>query len=76
MKKGQSPLTTGIILCLVIVYLIVFFSIKGMWNVGTIMALILLMGLAAFQFVLQFVFLKDSPQNTVKNAIKQKRKKR
>lgn len=75
MKKGQSPLATGIILCLVTVYLIVYFSIKSMWNAGTVMALILLIGLAAFQFVIHFVFLKDSPQNSIKKAIKQKRKK-
>ncbi len=74
MKKGQSPLATGIILCLVAVYLIIYFSIEGMWNVGTVMALVLLIGLTAFQFVIHFVFLKDSPQNSVKKAVKQKKK--
>lgn len=74
MRKGQSPLATGIILSLAAVYLIVFFSIENMWNVGTVMAVVLLIGLAAFQFIIHFVFLKDSPQNSVKKAIKQKKK--
>lgn len=74
MRRGQSPLATGIILSLAAVYLIVYFSIEKMWNVGTVMAVVLIIGLAAFQFVIHFVFLKDSPQNTVKKAIKQKKK--
>ncbi len=56
MKKGQTPFVTGIILCLVAVYLTVYFSINGMWNAGTIIALIMIAGLAGFQFLLHFKF--------------------
>ena len=38
------------------------------------MALVLLIGLGAFQFIIHFVFLKDSRQNIVKKTVKQKRK--
>ena len=58
MKKGQSPLITGIILCLAGVYLAVYFSLNGMWNAGTVIAMIMIAGLAAFQFVLHFKFFK------------------
>ncbi len=75
MRKGQSPLVTGVILSLVTLYLIVYFSLNNMWNVGTVMALVLLIGLSVFQFLIHFVFLKDSPQNSVKKAIKEKKKK-
>ena len=74
MRKGQSPLVTGIILSLVTLYLIVYFSIYSMWNAGTVMALVLLIGLSVFQFLIHFVFLKDAPQNSVKKAIKEKKK--
>lgn len=59
MKKGQSPFVTGVILCLVAVYLAVYFSIKSMWNVGTVFALILIAGVAGFQFLLYFKFFKQ-----------------
>ena len=75
MRKGQSPLVTGVILSLVTLYLIIYFSLNSMWNVGTVMALVLLIGLSAFQFLIHFVFLKDSLQNSVKKAIKEKKKK-
>lgn len=75
MKKGQSPFVTGIVLCLVTVYLIVYFSIKNMWNAGTVIVVIMLTGLAAFQFLLHFKFFKDDSKNAVKKAIKQRRKK-
>ena len=58
MRKGQSPLITGIILCLAGVYLAVYFSMKGMWNAGTVIAMVLIAGLAAFQFVIYFKFIK------------------
>ncbi len=74
MKKGQSPFTTGIILSLVAVYLIVYFSIKAMWNAGTVIAVVLIVGLAAFQFLLHFKFFKDDRKNAVKKAVKEKRK--
>lgn len=75
MKKGQSPLAAGVILSLVTIYLIIYFSINGLWNAGSVMAVILLLGLAAFQFVIHFVLLKDSRQNIVKKTVKQKQKK-
>ena len=59
MRKGQSPFVTGVILCLVAVYLIVYFSLNGMWNVGTVFAIILIAGLAGFQFLLHFKFFKQ-----------------
>ena len=58
MKQGQSPLVTGIILCLAGVYLAVYFSLNGMWNVGTVIAIVMIAGLAAFQFVIYFKFFK------------------
>ena len=64
MNKGQSPLVTGIILCLAGVYLGVYFSLNGMWNAGTVIAMVMIAGLAAFQFVIYFKFLKV---NTKKN---------
>lgn len=60
MKKGQSPFVTGIILCLVAVYLAVYFSLNGMWNVGTVFAMIMIAGLAGFQFFLYFKFFKQN----------------
>ena len=59
MRKGQSPFVTGVILCLVAVYLVVYFSLNGMWNAGTVFALILIAGLAGFQFLLYFKFFKQ-----------------
>lgn len=58
MKKGQSPLATGIVLCLAAVYLAVYFSVKGMWNAGTVIALVLIAAVAAFQFIIHFKFFK------------------
>ena len=64
MNKGQSPLVTGIILCLAGVYLAVYFSLNGMWNAGTVIAMIMIAGLAAFQFVIYFKFFKvDNKKN-------------
>lgn len=57
MRKGQSPLATGIVLCLVTVYLIVYFSLNGMWNAGTVIALVLIAVVAAFQFVIHLKFI-------------------
>lgn len=64
MRKGQSPLVTGIVLCLVIVYLIVYFSLNGMWNAGTVIALVLIAAVAAFQFVIQFKFIGKEDKKT------------
>lgn len=66
MKKGQSPLFTGIILCLAGVYLAVYFSLNGMWNAGTVIAMVLIAGLAAFQFVIYFKFFKVDMDNKKK----------
>ncbi|MCH5200378.1 MAG: hypothetical protein J1F60_05400 [Oscillospiraceae bacterium] len=66
MKKGQSPLFTGIILCLAGVYLAVYFSLNGMWNAGTVIAMFLIAGLAAFQFVIYFKFFKVDMDNKKK----------
>lgn len=64
MKKGQSPFFTGMALCLVIVYLIIYFSLNSMWNVGTVIVLVLISAVAAFQFVIHFKFFKNDKQNT------------
>lgn len=67
MKKGQSPLVTGIILCLAGVYLAVYFSLNEMWNAGTVIAMVMIAGLAAFQFVIYFKFFKvDTKKNNNK----------
>ena len=63
MRQGQSPLVTGIILCLAGVYLAVYFSLNGMWNAGTVIAMILIAGLAAFQFFIYFKFIKADRKN-------------
>lgn len=70
MKKGQSPLTTGIVLCLATVYLIVYFSVKSMWNAGTVIAAVMLAALAGFQFLLHFKFFRDDSRAAVKAAVK------
>lgn len=72
MKKGQSPFVTGIALCLAAVYLIIFFSIKGMWNAGTVIALALISAVAAFQFVIHFKFFRDD-RKSVQNAKKRRK---
>lgn len=59
MRKGQSPFVTGIVLCLVTVYLIVYFSMKGMWNAGTVIALVLIAVVAVFQFIIHFKFFRQ-----------------
>lgn len=59
MKKGQSPLAAGIVLCLAALYLTVYFSVKGMWNAGTVIALVLISAVAAFQFFIHFKFFKQ-----------------
>ena len=58
MRNGQSPLVTGIILCLAGVYLAVYFSLNGMWSAGTVIAMVMIAGLAAFQLVIYFKFFK------------------
>lgn len=58
MGRGQTPLVTGIILSLAGVYLAVYFSLNGMWNAGTVIAMVMIAGLAAFQFVIYFKFFK------------------
>ncbi len=74
MKKGQSPFVTGIILCLAAVYLAVYFSMKEMWNAGTVIAIVMMAGLAAFQFLLHFKFFKQDDKNikNMKNGIGKK----
>ncbi len=74
MRKGQSPFATGIVLSLVVIYLIVYFSLKAMWNAGTVIAVVMIVGLAAFQFLLHFKFFKDGRKNAVKKAVKEKKK--
>lgn len=64
MKKGQSPFVTGIVLCLVTVYLAVYFSIKGMWNAGTVIALVLIVTVAIFQFIIHFKFFKREQEKS------------
>ena len=64
MKKGQSPFFTGIVLCAAIVYLIIYFSLNSMWNAGTVIALVLISVVAAFQFVIHFKFFRNDKQNT------------
>lgn len=74
MRKGQSPFVTGVVLSLVTVYLIVYFSIKSMWNAGTIIALIMLLGISGFQFLLHFKFYRDERQEALKKTIKDRKK--
>ena len=74
MKKGQSPFVTGIVLSLATVYLIVYFSVKAMWNAGTVIVIVMLVGLSAFQFLLHFKFFKDDRKAALKTAIKDRKK--
>lgn len=72
MRKGQSPLVTGIVLCLVTVYLIIYFSLNGMWNAGTVIALVLIAVVAAFQFFIHFKIIGKEEKNT--SALRGRRK--
>ena len=57
--KGNKPFMNGVILAVVGAYLAVYFSLKGMWNVGSVFALILVAALAAFQFLIHVNFFKN-----------------
>ena len=73
MRQGQSPLVTGIILCLAGVYLAVYFSLNGMWNAGTVIAMVMIAGLAAFQFVIYFKFFKVDTKKKKNNKGRRRR---
>lgn len=60
MKKGQSPLSTGIILCAAGIYLAIYFSLKGMWGAGSIIAIFMIAAIAAFQFFIYFKLFKSA----------------
>lgn len=57
--RGNKPFMNGVILAVVGVYLAVFFSLKGMWNVGSALALVLVVLLAAFQFFIHAKFFNN-----------------
>ena len=59
MKKGNSPLINGIILSVVFLYLIWYFTSNGMWNPATVVVLILIGLLAAGQIIIWFMFFRD-----------------
>lgn len=59
-SKGNKPFINGVILAVVGVYLAVYFSLKGMWNVGSVFALVLVAALSAFQFVIHAKFFKNT----------------
>ena len=56
--KGNKPFMNGVILSVVGAYLAVYFSLNGMWNAGTVFALILVALLAAFQFFIHIKFFR------------------
>ncbi len=66
MRRGSSPLVSGIVLVLVGIYLAVYFSFKNMWNVGTVIAMLMIAVLAAFQFFIYFKFFRDDKRNLKK----------
>ena len=66
MRKGQSPLGVGIILCLAGIYLAVYFSLNDMWYAGTVIAIIFIAALAAFQFIIYFKFFRDDAKKRKK----------
>lgn len=60
--KGNKPFMNGVILSVVGAYLAVYFTLKGLWNVGSVFALVLVAALAAFQFVIHAKFFKNTPK--------------
>ncbi len=76
MRRGSSPLVSGIVLVLVGIYLAVYFSFKNMWNVGTVIAMLMIAVLAAFQFFIYFKFFRDDKRNLIdKSKTQQKSQK-
>jgi len=59
-KKGNSPLLNGIILAAVLIYLCVYFSLNGMWNIATIFVSILIAALSVGQILIYIFFFKES----------------
>ena len=68
MKKGNSPLVSGIILSAVLVYLTVYFSINGFWNAATIIVVILIALLAFGQYYLYFKFFRNEKKSLLKRT--------
>lgn len=58
MNRGNKPILNGIILTVLMIYLGVFFTLKDMWGVAQVIVLVLLAGLAAFQYILFFKFFR------------------
>ncbi len=63
MKKGNSPLINGIILGVVFLYLIWYFTTNNMWNPATVIVLILIGLLSAGQFIIWFMFFRNPKKN-------------
>lgn len=58
-NKGNSPLLNGVILAAVLVYLCVYFSMNGMWNIATIFVAILIAMLSVGQVLIYIFFFKE-----------------
>ncbi len=70
MKKGNSPLVSGIILSAVLVYLTVYFSLNGFWNPATVIVVILIVLLAFGQYYLYAKFFRREKPSLLKRAKK------
>ena len=58
-KKGNSPLINGIILGGILIYLCVYFTMNGMWNVATVFVAILIAALAVGQVLIYHYYFKE-----------------
>lgn len=59
MKKGNSPLLNGIILAAILIYLCIYFTMNGLWNVATVFVAVLIGLLAVGQVFLYIFLFKD-----------------
>ena len=69
-RNAKKPLINGFALAAVGIYVAVYISINGMWNVGSAFAIALIALLSAFQFVIYFKVFRHSSEVQIRNAIK------
>lgn len=60
MNNNNRSFVNGIILSALVVFLILYFSINGMWGIAQIVVLIILAAIAALQFYIHVKFFKNN----------------
>ncbi len=71
MKKNNTCLTCGIVLSAVFAYLCFYFTMNGMWNVATVIVLLIIGALSAGQYVLHYKFFRTEKKvRYVKRKVK------